>query len=91
MRLEHVRSHVLNPGNEIADWLADRGAGDQRTSIQHARAWATRMLRTAGGLRAAATPRHGDTGCGDTCERSARGRLRRSEEGEVRKGARGTP
>ena len=77
VRLAHVRSHVLTPGNEIADWLADRGAGGARTSVQHARAWATRLVRTAGGMRDASTPRCGDTHCGYTGERPARGQLPR--------------
>ena len=90
VRLEHVRSHVLTPGNEIADWLADRGAGGMRTSVQHARAWAARLVHVAGGMRGASTPRCGATHCGDTGEQPARGQLPcgESEGAQVRTPAR---
>ena len=33
VRIHHVRSHIRVPGNEIADWLADRGVGAQTTTV----------------------------------------------------------
>ena len=42
--LRHVRSHIKVPGNELADWLAERGKLTQRAdmlqpAIEHMRAW----------------------------------------------------
>ena len=39
VRLVHVRSHTQVPGNELADWLADRGAASIRTSSAQAHRW----------------------------------------------------
>ena len=39
--LEHVRSHVKVPGNELADALADLGRGGGGVDV----AWATQWLR----------------------------------------------
>ncbi len=38
--LQHVRSHIKVPGNEIADWLADEGrkCGDMKTQMDTKRA-----------------------------------------------------
>ena len=38
--LRHVRSHIQVPGNELADWLAERGALSQDpTPLDHATSW----------------------------------------------------
>ena len=45
--LRHVRSHVENPGNELADWLADRGisgGGAGETILRAAAQWVTRWM-----------------------------------------------
>jgi ribonuclease HI len=39
VRLRHVRSHTQFPGNELADWLADRGAAGERSSSAQAHRW----------------------------------------------------
>jgi ribonuclease HI len=39
VRLRHVRSHVMVPGNELADWLADGGANGAQDNARSARAW----------------------------------------------------
>ena len=43
--LRHVRSHVKVPGNEIADWLAGRGARTGRTTLAQAERWMEQWLR----------------------------------------------
>lgn len=40
--LRHVRSHVLVPGNELADWLADAGRCGSRESAASAHRWLQR-------------------------------------------------
>ena len=39
VRLRHVRSHVGVPGNELADWLAERGRHGEATSSDEAETW----------------------------------------------------
>ena len=43
--LRHVRSHTSVPGNELADWLADRGAANAKTRVQRAAQWMHDWLR----------------------------------------------
>ena len=44
-RLRHVRSHTKVPGNEIADWLAERGAANHHECASSAAKWATNYLQ----------------------------------------------
>ena len=44
-RLRHVRSHTKVPGNEIADWLAERGAANRHECASSAAKWATDYLQ----------------------------------------------
>ena len=43
--LRHVRSHIKVPGNELADWLAERGATMGRTTLAQAERWMAGWLR----------------------------------------------
>jgi len=40
--MEHVRSHILIPGNELVDWLAAKM--DDRIQIKHAEEWINTWL-----------------------------------------------
>ena len=63
--LRHVRSHVKVPGNELADWLAGRGAKQGRTTLAQAERWMARWLqeqRNPPGGRSARPPGEGDEG-----------------------------
>ena len=44
VRLAHVRSHTIIAGNDMADWLADRGAVGERVNMGQALAWALRWV-----------------------------------------------
>ena len=56
VRLQHVRSHIKVPGNELADWLADSGRMSDRKGVTEAtrwmRAWMTRQRTSATGRHA---------------------------------------
>ena len=64
VRLQHARSHVLVPGNELADWLAEKGTHGETWGAMHGRwrgtmdatmAWTTRQ-GGAGRRQAPPTP-----------------------------------
>jgi len=61
VRIQHVRSHIKVPGNELADWLADRGAKGAATTTGEATTWIQSWLRHQGMQRAenARAPDHG--------------------------------
>ena len=65
IELAHVRSHTKVPGNEIADWLAERGSdGALRSATWAAADWADRWMRgreftSAAGERGGAGARAG--------------------------------
>ena len=44
--LQHVRSHVLIPGNELADWLAETGVGHASVQVctGHAEKWLVKWM-----------------------------------------------
>ena len=44
VRLAHVRSHIKTPGNELADWLAERGTHHREMEVVTSEA--TDWLRT---------------------------------------------
>ena len=45
-RMQHVRSHTLVPGNELANWLADGGQHDDQTAtVEETRHKAQQWLR----------------------------------------------
>jgi ribonuclease HI len=44
VQLRHVRSHILVPGNEIADWLAGCGTGRRHMTTESVRAWTQTWL-----------------------------------------------
>ena len=47
VELRHVRSHTNVPGNEMADWLADRGrhvCGEERVPTVEAGGWLRKRL-----------------------------------------------
>ena len=74
--LRHVRSHVQIPGNELADWLADKGAegtlddpARPLQSGQHVTQQATRWLREW--MEAHGARRGGDDGRGGTASSSS--------------------
>ena len=49
VELRHVRSHTKVPGNELADWLADRGrfmGDDDETPTVVAGGWLRRWIQT---------------------------------------------
>ena len=49
IELVHVRSHTKVPGNEIADWLAERGSSGTLSGATRAAAeWADRWMREHG-------------------------------------------
>ena len=49
IELVHVRSHTKVPGNEIADWLAERGSSGALSGATRAAAeWADRWMRKHG-------------------------------------------
>ena len=56
VRLQHVRSHIKVPGNELADWLADSGRMSDRKGVTEAarwmRAWMTRQRTECDGTDA---------------------------------------
>ena len=56
--LQHVRSHIKVPGNELADWLADQGAAGATMTLERATMWMSEWMRR----------QHPD----GTCEDSAR-------------------
>ena len=63
--LRHVRSHIKVPGNEIADWLAGRGASIGRTTLAQAERWIARWLqqqRNSLGESSARPPGSGEVG-----------------------------
>jgi ribonuclease HI len=47
VRLLHVRSHTQVPGNELADWLAERGAAGMETSRAAAHRWLSAWVQKA--------------------------------------------
>ena len=56
VQLQHVRSHIKVPGNELANWLADNGRMSDRKGVTEAtrwmRAWMTRQRMSATGQHA---------------------------------------
>ena len=42
-----MRSHTQVPGNELADWLAERGAAGARTSRATAHRWLSAWVQKA--------------------------------------------
>ena len=44
IHLYHVRSHIKIPGNEIADWLADKGATGVNTTAEETKIWTRSWL-----------------------------------------------
>ena len=49
--LRHVRSHIQVPGNELADWLAERGAlSRDPTPLDHATSWMRAWLLAISGF-----------------------------------------
>ena len=56
VQLQHVRSHIKVPGNELADWLADNGRISDRKGVTEAtrwmRVWMTRQHVSAMGRHA---------------------------------------
>ena len=40
VRMAHVRSHTIIAGNDMADWLADRGAAKEKIKLEQALTWA---------------------------------------------------
>jgi len=61
--LRHVRSHVKVPGNELADWLADRGK-HARPSLREAERWLADWIRQQQRTAQRAPPRAGSRGDG---------------------------
>ena len=43
--LQHVRSHIKVPGNELADWLADQGAAGATMTLERATMWMSGWMR----------------------------------------------
>jgi ribonuclease HI len=46
VRIEHVRSHTMVLGNEIADWLAERGATEQGVTPAQMATWIEKWAAT---------------------------------------------
>ena len=56
VEVKHVRSHIKHPGNEVADWLADRGRMDDTTTVTETRHWLDTWLRKEQGRAHNTTP-----------------------------------
>jgi ribonuclease HI len=48
VQLTHVRSHTNIPGNEVADWLAERGRRPEATTVLQAECWLNTWLARNG-------------------------------------------
>ena len=54
VRMTHVRSHTIIAGNDMADWLADKGAVGKKINLQQALEWAIEWSRKSARRKAMA-------------------------------------
>ena len=52
--MTHVRSHTIIAGNDMADWLADKGAVGKKINLQQALEWALEWSRKSARRKAMA-------------------------------------